>query len=111
MQHDISSDLVCCSDEPHACIFLQMLAPSHRAQVLFSIMQDAVLQQRQYKALYSLWLQLINIILYYEYRYKTSYPTGGVPNVLRHLHQGYTRTSCVSTSYLVKCKVPITLCL
>ena len=35
MQHDISSDLICCSDEPHACIFLQMLAPSHRAQVLF----------------------------------------------------------------------------
>ena len=28
MQHDISSDLICCSDEPHACIFLQMLAPS-----------------------------------------------------------------------------------
>ena len=29
------SDLICCPDEPHACICLQMLAPSHRAQVLF----------------------------------------------------------------------------
>ena len=27
--------LICCLDKPHACIFLQMLAPSHRAQVLF----------------------------------------------------------------------------
>ena len=36
MQHEISSGLIRCSDEPHACIFLhQMLAPSHRAQVLF----------------------------------------------------------------------------
>ena len=29
------SDLICCPDEPHAYIFLQMLAPSYRAQVLF----------------------------------------------------------------------------
>ena len=35
-RHFYSSGLICCSDEPHACIFLhQMLAPSHRAQVLF----------------------------------------------------------------------------
>ena len=30
-----SPDLICCPDEPPACILLQMLAPSHRAQVLF----------------------------------------------------------------------------
>ena len=29
------SNLICCPNEPHACIFLQMLAHSHRAQVLF----------------------------------------------------------------------------
>ena len=35
VQHNIFPDLICCPDEPHACILLQMLAPSHRAQVLF----------------------------------------------------------------------------
>ena len=36
MQHDVSSDFICCLEEPHACIFFhQMLAPSNRAQVLF----------------------------------------------------------------------------
>ena len=29
------SDFICCPDESPACIFHQMLAPSHSAQVLF----------------------------------------------------------------------------
>ena len=35
VQHDLFLNLIRCLDEPPACVLHQMLAPFHRAQVLF----------------------------------------------------------------------------